>query len=65
VSAAAPTVPPAYQEQLAEGGRLLIPLGEREEQTLHVMTRRGDTLESRSAGTVRFVPLLGKQSWES
>jgi protein-L-isoaspartate(D-aspartate) O-methyltransferase len=65
VSAAAPTVPPAYTEQLADGGRLLIPLGERDEQVLNVFTRRGDTLEQFEAGPVRFVPLLGKESWES
>jgi protein-L-isoaspartate(D-aspartate) O-methyltransferase len=65
VSAAAPTVPPAYLEQLADGGRLLIPLGEREEQILNVITRRGDALEQVEAGPVRFVPLLGKESWES
>jgi protein-L-isoaspartate(D-aspartate) O-methyltransferase len=52
-------------EQLAEGGRLLIPLGEREEQVLNVITRRGDALEQAEAGPVRFVPLLGKESWES
>ena len=65
VCAAAPTVPPAYTEQLAEGGRLLIPLGERDEQILTVITRRGDALEQMDAGPVRFVPLLGKESWES
>lgn len=65
VGAAAPSVPPAYTEQLAEGGRLLIPLGDREEQELTVITRRGDTLEQVGAGPVRFVPLLGKDSWES
>ena len=65
VGAAAPSVPPAYTEQLAEGGRLLIPLGDREEQVLTVITRRGDALEQVEAGPVRFVPLLGKDSWES
>lgn len=65
VSAAAPSVPPAYLEQLTEGGRLVIPLGEREEQTLYVMTRRGDRLEQEAVAPVRFVPLLGKESWES
>jgi protein-L-isoaspartate(D-aspartate) O-methyltransferase len=65
VCAAAPIVPPAYTEQLADGGRLLIPLGEREEQTLTVITRRGDALQQVDAGPVRFVPLLGKESWES
>lgn len=65
VSAAAPTVPPAYTEQLAEGGRLVIPLGDRDEQMLNVITRRGDVLTKVEAGPVRFVPLLGKESWES
>ncbi|MEO8946009.1 MAG: protein-L-isoaspartate(D-aspartate) O-methyltransferase [Gemmatimonadaceae bacterium] len=65
VCAAAPIVPPAYTEQLADGGRLLIPLGERDEQILTVITRRGDALEQSEAGPVRFVPLLGKESWES
>lgn len=65
VSAAAPTVPSTYVEQLAEGGKLLIPLGDREEQMLHVIIRRGDTLDDRTVGPVRFVPLLGKESWES
>ena len=65
VGAAAPSVPPAYTEQLAEGGRLLIPIGDRDEQVLTVITRRGDTLEQTTAGPVRFVPLLGKDSWES
>lgn len=65
VSAAAPTVPATYIEQLAEGGKLLIPLGDREEQVLNLITRRGDALESKAMGPVRFVPLLGKDSWES
>ncbi len=65
VSAAAPTVPATFIDQLAEGGKLLIPLGDRDEQVLNVITRRGDALESRAVGPVRFVPLLGKESWES
>jgi protein-L-isoaspartate(D-aspartate) O-methyltransferase len=65
VSAAAPTVPPAFTEQLSEGGRLLIPLGDRDEQILNVITRRGDAFTQVEAGPVRFVPLLGKESWES
>lgn len=64
VSAAAPVVPPAYFEQLAEnGGRLLIPLGEREEQTLYLFTKHGETIDQREIAPVRFVPLLGKDSW--
>jgi protein-L-isoaspartate(D-aspartate) O-methyltransferase len=65
VGAAAPAVPEAYIEQLAEGGRLLIPLGDREEQVLHLFTKRNGDLERQDIAPVRFVPLLGKHSWEA
>jgi protein-L-isoaspartate(D-aspartate) O-methyltransferase len=65
VSAAAPDVPTALREQLAEGGRMLIPLGSREEQVLWVFTRAGDELAAREIGPVRFVPLVGAQGWSS
>jgi protein-L-isoaspartate(D-aspartate) O-methyltransferase len=65
VSAAAPVVPPPLVEQLAEGGRILIPLGARDEQVLTVCTRRGTRLERRDIGAVRFVPLLGAYGWAS
>lgn len=64
VSAAAPDVPQAYVEQLAEGGRLLIPLGDREEQLLYLMVKHGDRLDRTEIAPVRFVPLVGKHSWE-
>lgn len=64
VSAAAPDVPQAYVEQLAEGGRLLIPLGDREEQILYLMVKHGDRLDRTEIAPVRFVPLVGKHSWE-
>ncbi|MDP9177054.1 MAG: protein-L-isoaspartate O-methyltransferase, partial [Gemmatimonadota bacterium] len=65
VGAGAPIIPPAYIEQLGEGGRLLIPLGGRDEQVLHLFTRKGDQLEQKDLAPVRFVPLVGKHSWES
>jgi protein-L-isoaspartate(D-aspartate) O-methyltransferase len=64
VGAAAPDVPTTYKEQLTEGGRLLIPLGDREEQTLYMFTRNGDELRREEIAPVRFVPLVGKYSWE-
>ncbi|MFL5482373.1 MAG: protein-L-isoaspartate(D-aspartate) O-methyltransferase [Gemmatimonadaceae bacterium] len=64
VGAAAPEVPSTYHEQLSEGGRLLIPLGDREEQILYMFTRRGSELDATEVAPVRFVPLLGKYSWE-
>jgi protein-L-isoaspartate(D-aspartate) O-methyltransferase len=63
VSAAAPRVPTPLHEQLAEGGRLLIPLGTRDDQVLAMLTKRGVTLERRDIAPVRFVPLLGAHGW--
>jgi len=63
VSAGAREVPRPLFEQLAEGGRILIPLGTQEEQMLTVATRRGDALERRDITPVRFVPLLGTYGW--
>jgi protein-L-isoaspartate(D-aspartate) O-methyltransferase len=64
VGAGAPAVPSTYHEQLREGGRILIPIGDKEEQTLFMYTRRGDKLEEMEIAPVRFVPLVGKYSWE-
>ncbi len=63
VTAGAPVVPPPLVEQLAEGGRILIPLGEREEQMLTLLTKCGDRLERRDIGPARFVPLIGAHGW--
>lgn len=65
VGAAAPEIPMAYVAQLAEGGRILIPLGDRDEQVLHLFTRHGDELARQDIAPVRFVPLVGKHSWKS
>lgn len=63
VSAGAPHVPPALEAQLADGGRLLIPIGDREEQVLALFTKHGGNLERRDIGPVRFVPLIGAGGW--
>ena len=65
VTAGSPTVPTPLAEQLAEGGRLLIPIGDREEQILTLVTRRGEELVRRDIGAARFVPLIGKYGWPS
>ncbi|MCC6319554.1 MAG: protein-L-isoaspartate(D-aspartate) O-methyltransferase [Gemmatimonadaceae bacterium] len=63
VSAGGPTIPNPLLEQLGEGGRLLIPVGDRDEQVLVMVTRRGSQFERRDIGAVRFVPLKGTHGW--
>lgn len=63
VSAASPKVPQPLVEQLANGGRLVIPLGGLDEQELVVFTRQGAELVRESVLPVRFVPLLGTHGW--
>lgn len=63
VTAGSPEVPQPLAEQLREGGRLLIPIGDREEQILSLFTRRGKELERRDIGPARFVSLIGKYGW--
>lgn len=63
VSAAAPDIPRPLAEQLADGGRMIVPLGDLDEQMLVMVTRHGDTYERRDITPVRFVPLLGTHGW--
>ncbi|MFL5605388.1 MAG: protein-L-isoaspartate(D-aspartate) O-methyltransferase [Gemmatimonadaceae bacterium] len=64
VSAGGPSVPQPLVEQLAEGGRMLVPVGPMEEQTLKLVIRRGASVETRDVAPVRFVPLYGTHGWE-
>ena len=65
VGAAAPDAPAPLVRQLAEGGRMLVPVGGRDEQMLAVFTRRADAVERRDILPVRFVPLIGAHGWHS
>ncbi len=60
VTAATPFVPPAVEAQLAEGGRLVVPVDEGMDQILEVYTKRGASLEARRTLPVRFVPMTGE-----
>jgi len=59
VTAAAPRIPAPLKEQLKEGGRLVLPVGD-DWQELMVVTRRGDRFEEKRLLPVRFVPMTGK-----
>ena len=60
VTAAAPRVPEPLLAQLAPGGRLVIPIGDLASQELVVLQRTSRGIEERSAGGVRFVPLISR-----
>ena len=64
VGAGAPSVPQALLDQLAVGGRLLIPVGTLEEQQLTMYRKRESGIESEEVARVVFVPLLGKYGWQ-
>jgi protein-L-isoaspartate(D-aspartate) O-methyltransferase len=63
VTAAAPKVADPWIAQLADGGRLVFPLGARWSQILTRVTRRGAELHTESFGAVAFVPLIGEHGW--
>jgi protein-L-isoaspartate(D-aspartate) O-methyltransferase len=63
VPAAAPQVPAPLIEQLGEGGRLVIPVGEVAEQELLIITRRSNSYTRERSVSCRFVPLLGQAGW--
>src|SRR5690606_15938783 len=60
VAAASPEVPAPLVDQLAIGGRLVIPLGDREAQVLTLVRRTQRGAEPTALGDVRFVPLIGE-----
>jgi protein-L-isoaspartate(D-aspartate) O-methyltransferase len=64
VSAAAPRIPQALMDQLAVGGRLLIPVGEADQQVLKLVLRNADgSISVRTLEGCRFVPLIGEQGF--
>ena len=64
VTAGAPQVPASLVNQLGEGGRLVIPVGSRDTQTLTLVEKRQGHLQAHDITNCVFVPLIGEQGWE-
>ena len=65
VTAGSPQVPPPLVDQLAMGGRLVIPVGDRYTQTLTRVRRTPDGLKHEYLGGCRFVKLIGRHGWQA
>jgi protein-L-isoaspartate(D-aspartate) O-methyltransferase len=63
VTAGAPSIPTSLREQLADGGRLVIPVGPRDRQELFLVIRDGDEWREIDDGPCVFVPLVGEEGW--
>ena len=64
VTAGAPRVPQELLDQLAEDGRLVIPVGSRHEQQLLKVSKHKGEIATHDLGGCRFVPLIAKSAWE-
>lgn len=63
VHATAPAPPPALVDQLADGGRLVVPVSGGDADRLVLLRRSGDRLETTDLGPCRFVPLIGEEGF--
>jgi protein-L-isoaspartate(D-aspartate) O-methyltransferase len=64
VAAAAPRIPQALVAQLADRGRMVLPVGSREEQQLQLIRKQGSEILVTQRELCRFVPLVGEAGWE-
>ena len=65
VTAGSPTVPPSLKKQLAVGGKLVIPVGDKVSQKLKIVTKIDeDKFETLDIPEFVFVPLIGKEGWK-
>ena len=63
VTAGGPEVPQPLIEQLADPGRLVIPVGDQDIQNLHLVIKSGGTIRVEQLASVRFVELIGEHGW--
>jgi protein-L-isoaspartate(D-aspartate) O-methyltransferase len=65
VTAGGPAVPPPLFQQLAEGGRMVVPIGDATNQTLTLVENVGGTVKTTPHGECSFVKLVGKYAWDA
>jgi protein-L-isoaspartate(D-aspartate) O-methyltransferase len=65
VTAGAPSVPQELVDQLADGGRMIIPVGSHHDQNLIKATKTKNGITTKNLGGCRFVPLIGHSAWDS
>lgn len=64
VTAGGPEIPKPLLEQLGDSGRMVIPVGERDVQELHLVTKVDGEVEVKRLDSVRFVSLIGEHGWK-
>jgi protein-L-isoaspartate(D-aspartate) O-methyltransferase len=64
VAAAAPEIPDPLRAQLADAGRLILPVGNADDQELHLVRRQGEFFCTSILDACRFVPLVGYHGWK-
>jgi protein-L-isoaspartate(D-aspartate) O-methyltransferase len=64
VAAAAPAVPQPLLTQLAEGGRMILPVGDADHQELRLIEKQGTAFVKSALEGCRFVPLVGHHGWQ-
>jgi protein-L-isoaspartate(D-aspartate) O-methyltransferase len=64
ITAGAPNVPPALEQQLGEGGRMVIPIGSSNSQVLELVEKKGGKVFSKPICGCTFVPLIGEGGWK-
>lgn len=65
ITAAAPAVPPPLFDQLTDGGRMVLPIGDPATQTLTLVEKVNGTMRTRPDAGCVFVKLIGKYGWET
>jgi protein-L-isoaspartate(D-aspartate) O-methyltransferase len=65
VTAGGPSIPPPLFQQLGEGGRMVVPVGDVANQTLTVVEKIHGEMKTRPCGDCKFVKLVGKYAWEA